>query len=309
MKAVILLLALVASAYALTENQYQQEFVKFAAAYGKQYSTDNMFKRCENLNAQLRFWLRQCAYADTIFKDNLDFINAENAKNMTYSLGVNEFSDMSHEEFLSTMVGGFLPFVGEEMHIMSFDQATIPNDADWRGKAVTPVKNQGSCGSCWAFGTTGGIEGAWAIAKGQLISLSEQQLVDCAGSSGNQGCNGGLPSLAYEWIQKNGGLCASVLSRDRLAPLILLGLCRLTTRTLAVMARARRPAPPRPRSQATPMSARRTRRTPMPSPSSRSRSASMPALVASSPTSRVSSPARAAPGVCDFELTRWLTTG
>jgi len=78
---------------------------------------------------------------------------------------------------------------------------------DWRTKGVvTPVKNQGGCGSCWAFGTTGAVESMWAIKTGQLLSLAEQQLVDCAGPFGNHGCNGGLPSQAFEYIKAAGGI-------------------------------------------------------------------------------------------------------
>ena len=83
----------------------------------------------------------------------------------------------------------------------------LPSEVDWRTKgAVTPVKNQGQCDSGWAFSATGAVEGVVAIKTGTLRSLSEQQLVDCSGSTGNRGCNGGDPAFAFKWIIKNEGI-------------------------------------------------------------------------------------------------------
>merc|ERR1711988_264736 len=128
------------------------------------------------------------------------------------TVGINQFADMTRQEFKKTM----LTYQAERKQanpIKVFDESTIADSVDWVAKgAVTPVKNQGQCGSCWAFSTTGSVEGAYQIATGKLLSFSEQELVDCAGSYGNQGCNGGLMDDGFKYIEARGDALESAYS-------------------------------------------------------------------------------------------------
>jgi len=150
------------------------------------------------------------------WKNNDQIIEETNAKNLTYTLGHNAFSGMNSEEFAEHMHFGLnrdliASAVGLRGFSETLDLVALPTSVDWRTKgAVTSVKNQKQCGSCWSFSTTGALEGIYAIKRGNLISFSEQQLVDCdyirAGGT-SLGCNGGDMKSAMEWIGKNNGLC------------------------------------------------------------------------------------------------------
>jgi C1A family cysteine protease len=121
-----------------------------------------------------------------------------------FTMAVNKFSDMTTAEFKQRL--GYKPSTtsleAEDYTIL--DETTAPASVDWRTKkAVTPVKDQQQCGSCWAFSATGSIEGAYAIKNNKLVSFSEQQLVDCSTSEGNEGCNGGLMDAAFTYAESH----------------------------------------------------------------------------------------------------------
>jgi len=148
------------------------------------------------------------------FANNEDIINAHNAGNATYTLGHNQFSHLSLDEWRAYVQLGLKKpeqTVKPTSILQAGDMTKMATAVDWTAAgAVTGVKDQGQCGSCWSFSATGALESRYQIAKGSLISLSEQNLVDCdliTNGGSDLGCHGGLMDSAFAWAQSNGGLC------------------------------------------------------------------------------------------------------
>ncbi|XP_073316303.1 vignain-like [Primulina huaijiensis] len=149
-----------------------------------------------------------------VFKENVHHIHTVNQMDKPYKLKINKFADMTNHEFRNSYssnvkhhraIRGSRPSTG----FMHGKTENLPASVDWRKQgAVTDVKNQGRCGSCWAFSTVVGVEGINKIKTGRLVSLSEQELVDCDREKDNSGCNGGLMADAFEFIKAHGGLTA-----------------------------------------------------------------------------------------------------
>ncbi|XP_054778214.1 zingipain-2-like [Prosopis cineraria] len=147
-----------------------------------------------------------------IFKSNFKYIVEKNAKTTSYRLGLNQFSDLTFEEFSKTYLGHQQPIIEDNIDNDGNMESNndfcpdAPPSIDWRVfGAVTPVKNQGKCGSCWAFSTTGATEGIYKIATGNLVSVSEQQLMSC--EPYNLGCEkGGWYTRGFEYVVQNGGI-------------------------------------------------------------------------------------------------------
>merc|ERR1712048_1398390 len=166
------------------------EWEDFTARFGKNYAGDELKTR------------------RAIFQQNLEFINTENAKGHSYTLGIGPFADITAEEFKMNHFG----YVNSEsevpdLGVHQWHGEELLASLDWTEQGVvTPVKDQGQCGSCWSFSTTGALESGYKIASGNLVSLSEQQYVDCDGFP-NMGCNGGSMQFALRYA-KDHDICS-----------------------------------------------------------------------------------------------------
>lgn len=170
------------------------QFEGFREQYNKQYYTPEEYAKRRD-----------------IFHANLERIRKHNEdESHGWTMGMNEFGDLTAEEFKKLYVSGYQGLrptaVREEVDLSGV--TTLPDSIDWRDhNAVSPVKNQGQCGSCWAFSTTGAVEGAHSIKDKELVSLSEQELVDCGKPEGSNGCGGGLMDFGFQYVIDHKGLC------------------------------------------------------------------------------------------------------
>lgn len=174
----------------------QAGFAEWMAKHGKGYAND-----ATEFEARFAAW-----------QDNLAYIEEYNAKHTSHWLGLNALADLTHEEYKAKFALGFRKFVRADNRLPTapfshggLSADNLPLTVDWRQNAVAEVKNQQQCGSCWAFSTTGAIEGINAIKTGEVVSLSEQELVDCD-TRQDHGCSGGLMDYAFEFVVKKGGL-------------------------------------------------------------------------------------------------------
>jgi cathepsin L len=187
------IVAVVAASSLHTREFYESAFHEHTAKFGLKFENGAEFvKRLE------------------VFISNFDMIETHNSQANSFQMGLNQFSHLTFEEFQASIHNGYvtptLRSTTGQVHSAPLDASALPASVDWSTTgAVSAVKNQGSCGSCWSFSTTGGVEGAYFVKTGKATSLSEQQLVSC--DKTNFACNGGLMDTAFSWVNKNGGLC------------------------------------------------------------------------------------------------------
>ena len=163
------------------------EYNNYLKTFNKNYDTSNYWQH---------FFL---------FNDNMRKIRYHNNENHTWKMGSNNFTDISRYEYKNIYLRTNIN--SQNNSIFKKVQMKIPEAIDWRAEnLVTNIKDQGQCGSCWAFSAVGSIEGANARKTGNLTSLSEQNLVDCAENFGCEGCNGGWMNAAMEYVHYNHGI-------------------------------------------------------------------------------------------------------
>jgi len=164
-----------------------------------------MFKDWMQQNNK-KYSVDETHYRFALWNKRYDFVQEHNAKNLSWTVEINKFADLTREEFSALYLGyNYDPNRVRENVVYLENEEESPGSVDWRTKgAVTDLKDQGQCGACWSFSASGALEGLYKIKKGTLISLSEQQQMDCSSSYGNQGCNGGLMDNSFKYTAKSG---------------------------------------------------------------------------------------------------------
>ena len=173
------------------------------------------FQQWQTLYSKFYLSATERDYRESMYDRNVRKIARHNSKANTWTMAVNQFADMPKREFAAKYLtgasaGGYnnathLRNKNYNWTLLNGNYSALPASVDWSTKgAVTPVKDQGQCGSCWSFSSTGALEGAWFVKHHALTNLSEQQLVDCSTAQGNQGCNGGLMDYAFQYVMANG---------------------------------------------------------------------------------------------------------
>eukprot|EP01133_Synstelium_polycarpum_P000184 gene184-222_t len=186
---ILVALTIIAAASAFSEIEYRNAFTNWMINHDRQYTSEEFTGRF------------------AIFKKNMDYVQEWNTKGSQTVLGLNAFADISNAEYQKIYLGTKVQVDAATENLNTVFKGVQAASVDWRTKgAVTPIKNQGQCGSCWSFSTTGSTEGAHQQATGNLVSLSEQNLMDCSTSYGNMGCDGGLMPQAFEYIIANKGI-------------------------------------------------------------------------------------------------------
>lgn len=187
MKSVFVLLACVGLALA----SYEAMFAQWMVEHNKHFTGAEYTRRL------------------AIFSDNAKYVERHNSEGHSWQLGLNQFAALTNEEYRALYLQPAVNYTVPAVNSVS----TVSTNVDWtKSGAVTGVKDQGQCGSCWTFSATGGIEGGVYIASGKLTSLSEQQILDCAGITyGNLGCGGGTQQGAFKYVSANGGITTESL--------------------------------------------------------------------------------------------------
>jgi len=185
-------------------GEKQPIFSEWMVNHGKTYSTKQEY-----------------FYRQSIYENNVNIINKHNANtDYSWKMGVNYFTDLTKDEFKAQYASGYRKYTDTKSQQsksltpsllrhstdVSLQNNSLPTSVDWTQKgAVTKVKNQGGCGSCWSFSATGSMEASHFFATKTLVSLSEQELMDCR--SGGKGCDGGSPQAAFQFVIDHHGIC------------------------------------------------------------------------------------------------------